>query len=85
MMIVSRTIVPMQTRSQPASLSRLTCALKSVAVGLNVATAPSFSFITPIWSTTPAWMSLPKSVSSYIEPMTFRPLVSAKYFTQERI
>jgi hypothetical protein len=54
MMIVSRTIVPMQTRSQPASLIRLTCELKSVAVGLNVATAPSFSFIALTWSTTPA-------------------------------
>ena len=31
--MVSRTIVPMQTRSQPASLSRVTCALKSVSVG----------------------------------------------------
>lgn len=85
MMIVSRTIVPMQIRSHPASLSRVICALKSVVVGANAAVPASRSFIALTWTTTPAWISLPKSVSWYIEPMTFLPFVSAKYFTQARI
>jgi len=85
-MIVSLTIVPMQTRSHPASLSRVTCALKSVSVGLDAATTPSFSFIASTWADDTGVTILAEvSVLVTIEPMTFAPFTSAKYFTQARI
>ena len=86
MMIVSFTIVPMQTRSQPASWSLATCALKSVSVGLCAGGAAQLQahrldLRHDAGDARPCRSRCPDTST----PMTFLPFVSAKYFTQARI
>ena len=83
--MVSRVMVPSRIRSQLASRSRATEALKSVSVGLCNVSATSFRFIAASWSFAPAITSRPKSVSCDIAQIALLWCCSTNSFTPDRI
>jgi hypothetical protein len=71
-------MVPMTTRSQPAALSLVICAVKSWSVGLWVTVSTILTFIFSACICTPSSTSLPKSVSWYIAHSAFLPFFVTK-------
>ena len=76
--MVSRIMVPMITRSQPALLRREIGAVKSVSWGPVAASAATSSFEALACSRTASRISWPKSVSWYSEHTLLLPCRSTK-------